>query len=307
MSRSALRLTGLLLPALAVATLAMLYVGRALPVGLGELIFAASSGRSLEIYRMDVERRLMQAITDNDFTDFAPDWSPDGERIAFVSDRDGNREIYVMDALGRDVRRLTQHPDTDFAPVWSPDGRQIAFVSERYGLTELMLAGVESGRLTRLTRNDSLDISPAWSPDGTRLAFVSDRDQRWDANIYVMTLATGAVEILQATPGDDLGPAWSPDGRYLIYTSDFGNMAIFLANLETGRVVPLFSNNFTGFDTPAWSRDGRYITYSATSGNSQMSLFMVDVQCLLRNDTCPSTVHQVTGQAALMINPRWKP
>ena len=59
-------------------------------------------------------------ITDNQADDRYPTWSPDGLRIAFVSDRDGNREIYVMNTDGGDQTRLTNNPDSDFAPAWSP-------------------------------------------------------------------------------------------------------------------------------------------------------------------------------------------
>ena len=59
----------------------------------------------------------------------APAWSPDGRKIAFVSDRDGNSEIYVMNADGSGQRRLTRNPAYDADPAWSPDGRTIAFVT----------------------------------------------------------------------------------------------------------------------------------------------------------------------------------
>jgi Tol biopolymer transport system component len=54
-------------------------------------------------------------------------WSPNGRKILFASERDGNSEIYVMSANGRDQRRLTTNPAIDFFPSWSPDGRRIAF------------------------------------------------------------------------------------------------------------------------------------------------------------------------------------
>jgi Tol biopolymer transport system component len=62
-----------------------------------------------------------------------PAWSPDGRKIAFVSDRDGNSEIYVMNANGSGQRSLTRNPAYDADPAWSPDGRKIAFVSNRDG------------------------------------------------------------------------------------------------------------------------------------------------------------------------------
>ncbi len=72
------------------------------------------------------QRNLTRSPADVYYSSAA--WSPDGRKMAFVSDRDGNGEIYVMNADGSAQRRLTRNPASDVEPVWSPDGRKIAFV-----------------------------------------------------------------------------------------------------------------------------------------------------------------------------------
>ena len=84
-------------------------------------------------------------LTDNDVIDWSPAWSPDGRRIAFVSERDWDRdiggiEIYVMGADGSDVTRLTGNDDDEWAPAWSPDGRRIAF-GRRWDIYVMNAAG----------------------------------------------------------------------------------------------------------------------------------------------------------------------
>ena len=76
-------------------------------------------------------------LTDNDDADGSPSWSPDGQRIAFDSNRDGDWELYVMNADGSEVRKLTQNDGSDYYPAWSPDGQRIAFQSDRDGDFEI--------------------------------------------------------------------------------------------------------------------------------------------------------------------------
>lgn len=93
-------------------------------------------------------------------------WSPDGQRIAFTSTRDGNQELYVASADGLEQKRLTTDPAIDAHPAWSPDGEWIAFATNRWGDMEIAVMDVSGSRLRRLTN------SPDWTttPHGTRTA-----------------------------------------------------------------------------------------------------------------------------------------
>jgi TolB protein len=92
-------------------------------------------------------------------------WSPDGRRIAFVSDRDGNDEVYVINVDGRGLRKLTHNPARDGHPKWSSDGRRIGFVSNRGGNRDIYVVNVDGSGLRNLTRDlDQQAFGIAWSP-----------------------------------------------------------------------------------------------------------------------------------------------
>lgn len=160
-------------------------------------------------------------ISDNDFCDRSPVWSSDGDRIAFVSDRDGDWEIYVMNADGRDGRRLTRSPGADRAPAWSPDGRHIAFESDRGGDFDIYVIGSDGSDERVLVDRAGNDLEPCWSPDGDTIACIVQNRGRRDV------LAVDAQNVVPVrgkalTRADRFmnvsGIRWSPDGKWIAGT-----------------------------------------------------------------------------------------
>src|SRR5918992_547253 len=121
-------------------------------------------GNNTEIYVMNADDGSGQTnISNNPAREYYPGWSPDGEKIAFTSDRDGNTEIYVMNADdGTNTTRLTHISAIDDEPRWSPDGKKIAFVSTRDQIsTEIYVMNADDGSgQTRLTYNSATDSHP---------------------------------------------------------------------------------------------------------------------------------------------------
>ena len=104
-----------------------------------------------------------EALIDSPDADHSPAWAPDGDTLAFVSDRDGNPEIYVFDTdEGGPPQRLTVNEAADSQPVWSPDGSQIAFVSSLHQQSEIYAMNNDGSNQRRLTHNNAKDHSPDW-------------------------------------------------------------------------------------------------------------------------------------------------
>ncbi|MBZ0284420.1 MAG: hypothetical protein K8L97_27015 [Anaerolineae bacterium] len=280
-----------------------LLIGTSLPRY--ELAFASTIDGDFEIYRLDIGRGLIGAVTHNEVNDWLPAWSPDGKQIAFVSERDGNREIYTMDAGGQNVRRMTDDPANDFDPAWSPDGTDIAFTTERFGYTEIMLVNSKNGITRRLTHNDTMDIHPAWSPDGKQLVVASDYDERWNQELYLITTEGDYTRRLTFNPGSDVMPAWSPDGRTIIYISTRSTVALVALNLETNKLSVLINSLGDAFNYPNWSPDSRHIAFD----RDYARINLLDSNCLSQPETCSNHIDQLFGKpnAHLYTAPRWRP
>ena len=102
-----------------------------------KIAFSSTRDNALPgIYVMDEDGENVTQLTDNTLNNM-PSWSPNGAKIAFRTDRDGNAEIYVMNADGSSLTRLTNNTSVDQNPTWSPDGNKIAFISDRSGQREI--------------------------------------------------------------------------------------------------------------------------------------------------------------------------
>ena len=185
-------------------------------------------------------------------------------KIAFVSNRDGDREIYVMDADGINQINLTNNPDWDEQPAWSPDGRKIAFVSNRDGDREIYVMDANGANPIRLTNDPSEDYEPAWSPDGRKIAFASNRDG--NSEIYAMDANGGNQINLTNNSNNDWDPSWSPDGRKIAFVSNRDtDWEIYVMDANGRNQINLTNNPNTDYE-PSWSPDGRKIALNRDAG-----------------------------------------
>ena len=149
---------------------------------------------------------------------YAPAWSPDGSRLAFVSNRSGDEEIYVARADGTGVTRLTRLPGPDLSPAWSSNGRRIAW-SHEAEIWTMAASGAGKQRLVAKAQAWHEHHSPAWH--GAALVYSSTRASAFNTELYRvpakrLTFTKGSDGVL----GDDSMPDFSPDGRRIAFTSN---------------------------------------------------------------------------------------
>jgi len=216
-------------------------------------------------------------------------------KIAFVTNRDGNNEIYIMNADGSGVTRLTNTPADDRYPSWSPDGRRIAFASDRDGNFEIYAMNADGSGQTRLTNTPAHDGDPTWSPDGTRVAFASTQDVRSD--IWVMN-ADGSNQVKLREFG--VTPAWSPDGSQIAAAFQFGSFMHLGVMPADGSAEPrpLLQMHINTF--PAWSPDGGRIAFQSAESvdNSEILIINADGSNLVNLTRTPDIVE---------LDPTWSP
>jgi Tol biopolymer transport system component len=206
--------------------------------------------------------------------DGLPAWSPDGQQIAFVSNRDGNSDIFVMAADGANVRQLTRDPladlyllqsPSDADPAWSPDGARIVFTSGRqngmmsYLNFDLFVMNADGSEPELLLYTDSPDYGPTWSPDGRAIAANRGGDiYRTDLATRQQTLIYSEEPLLNASGAD-----WSPDGRHLAFSGNAGvRLAIFVAEADGSNPRQLTDGPLND-RSPRWSPDGLHIVFSS--------------------------------------------
>jgi Tol biopolymer transport system component len=147
--------------------------------------------------------------------DTAPQFSPDGNRIVFVSDRSGSFEVWVANADGSNQKRVTFFGGPPVgSPRWSPDSRRISFDAAPEGHSDVYIVNPDSGVPRRLTSGDPNEGRSSWSRDGRWIYFASDRDGPPD--IWKTPVAGGRA--FQITRNQGLEAFESMDGKWLYYT-----------------------------------------------------------------------------------------
>ena len=195
-----------------------------------KIAFTSLEDGYYNIYVMDSDGSNLEKITDDQFINCNPAFSPDGT-IAFVSDRSGNYDIFVMD--GQEFIQLTVDPAQDGNPSFSPDGSTLVFSSNRNGNFNLYLLDLKNRIITQLTDTPEDEFLPSFSPDGTQIVFTRLAPQtRVGSEIWVTDLQGSERFLAEGFYG-----VWSPDGKKIAFGSSFdGSPAdIYIGDLREER------------------------------------------------------------------------
>ena len=236
-----------------------------------KIAFSSSRDGNLEIYVMDGDGRNQRRVTVNPARDEWPVWSPDGKKIAFVSNRNNvnkdHKQIWVIDADGKNPIRLTDGL-VDWSPDWSPDGTKILYVTfdvpKDHNLAPGGITVMDAdGNNKRLLENEG-GVFPSWSPDGKRIVYVDD------GQIYVMDADGRNSEQLTHDVGFKRMPSWSHDGTLIAYLANHRIWVMDSNGKNERRLTKINSD-----EHPTWSPDSESIAFH--SFQRGVGIYVVDV------------------------------
>jgi len=250
------------------------------------VVYDGNQAGNADIYLQSVTgKNAINLTKDSPSDDTEPAFSPDGERIAFRSERDGGG-IFVMGRTGESVRRVTHR---GFSPAWSPDGTQIAYSTapnDPYGRSpsELWVVTLATGDERKLSGVVE-GIQPSWSPHGVRIAYwtvIAEGKPMSQRDIWTVSADGTRPTAVTSDAAGDWNPVWSPDGRFIYFSSDRGgslNLWRIPVDESSGRVLgPAEALTAPSADSrhPAISADGRTVTYASLQESTSVQKIAFD-------------------------------
>jgi dipeptidyl aminopeptidase/acylaminoacyl peptidase len=244
-----------------------------------------------------------------------PAWSPDGQQLAFASNRNRGWRLYVSDEKGANARLLVRQGSETKQPRWSPDGITIAYLSQAEGETgwDLWITAAD-GRTDpkQLTHVPEDEEDPRWSPDGERIALSLGGGRHRRRRIGIVNVRSGEISepLAEDWKADSYGARWSPDGRRIAFVSDkHGQKSVYLLSLKGGAPERLLASP-QELTEPEFSPDGRFLAYLENQ-DGDTRLWVHDFETgrqrtlSLRNGTHTHPVWRPDGTAVLGLFEAW--
>ncbi|MCC7097198.1 MAG: Tol-Pal system beta propeller repeat protein TolB [Thermomonas sp.] len=228
----------------------------------------------------------------------SPAWSPDGQKLAYVSFEGGNSGIWIQDVATAAREKLTSFRGINGAPSFSPDGTRLAMSLSKGGNPDIYVMNLGSRHLTQVTNQLGIDTEPTWSADGASLYFTSDRGGR--PQVYQVPAGGGGATRISFDGSYNASPSVSFDGKKIATAQGAGNVyRIALMDRSTGS--PRWSMLSPGSldESPSFAPNGSMLVYAAREGRNGV-LYTVSADGRVRQ-------RLVTQSGSDVREPAWSP
>lgn len=289
--------------------------------GQGEIAFVSNRTGILQVYTMKADGSEIRQITNEHDGACQPDWSPDGERIVYISpcrqkqDTYQGASLFILNLPTQERTILPTAPGGDFEPAWSPDGKRIAFTSQRDGHLEIYTINLENNLITRLTNARNISggtyaRQAAWNPYGTQIVYVLKRQgltQIWVTSDGDANQNKPNIQLVQSgsTLLDAL-PTWSPDGQFILFnqtnfkgTAPYKLMSIRYEDRASRQAVPINIEPLPVVDVHI-SPDGQWLAFESWPEEPfNQDIYITTISGASRT--------RLTTDPGLDIDPVWRP
>lgn len=216
----------------------------------------------------DADGGRSQVLLNSQEPIMSPNWSPDGQKIAYVSFESTRPRIYMQELATGGREMLTEFTGINSSPVFSPDGTKMAMVLSKDGNPDIYVMDLRTRDLRRVTNHFAIDTEPSWTPDGESLIFTSERGGNSRPQIYQVSLDSGWVERLTFQGTYNSKGLMLPDGVNLLMihrenTSDQYHLAI--QNIERGTIRELTSTALD--ESPSIAPNASMVIYASKAGD----------------------------------------
>ena len=233
------------------------------------------NGPDSDIWSIRPDGTGLKALTTDGSDETDPALSPDGKKVLFVGDADGDNEIYVVNVDGSGRKQLTDNQDDDLAPAWSPDGKRVAWASgPTESAVQIFVMDADGDNQDQITGQVDKASDPSWSPDGDQIAFTAYRTAT-NPEIAVVDADGSNFTYLTNNPAQDLRPSWGRTNRLAFESNRTGGNYDVWVMGATGSGATRLTDSPAYDGSPAWSEKATDIAFVSERLGAQRLIWLM--------------------------------